>query len=147
MKKFSEQGAGVQWSTIGAIIAVVTGGLGGAVLWAADARINEKYATDDDVRAIQQTTSNQVKRIEETVRSNTKFVRQVGDSVDGLTLVVLDIQIEELDDELVELEAEKENSAINWTTRDEQDYRAKILNIERLRQQRDKLFDRILSNQ
>ena len=144
MKKFSDQSSGIQWSTIGAIIAVITGGLGAAVLWAADARINEKYATDEDVRAVQETTSQQFKSISETVQSNTKFVRQVGDSVDGLTLVVLDIQIEELDDELVDLEAEKANAGVNWSTRDEQDYRAKTVQLSRLRQQRDKLFDRIL---
>lgn len=147
MKRFSEQSSAVQWSALAAIITFLTGGFGAAVLWAADARINEKYATDEDVRAVQETTSNQVKRIEATVESNTKFVRQVGDSVDGLTLVVLDLRIEDLDAELIRLENEKRAAGSAWKSTDERDLRNKQKALDDLRLQRDRLFERILANQ
>jgi len=96
--KFTDQSAGRQWSAIIGIIAVVFGGFGAAVWSAGDTIIDLKYATDEDVRAVQETVVQQFEAIQRTVELNTKTVRATSSSVDGLTLVVLDLRIRDLED-------------------------------------------------
>lgn len=145
--RFTAKSAGVQWATLVTIITVLTGGLGAAVLWAADARIDEKYATDEDLRAVQETTSQQFKAIGESVTKNTETLQRTAGSVDGLALVVLDLQIEKIENAIIDLEDEKQDAGSAWGTRDEQELRAKEKALSNLRLQRDKLFERILADQ
>ena len=143
-QKFTDQTAGKQWSAIIGIIAVVFGGFGAAVWSAGDTVIDLKYATDEDVKAVQETVVQQFTAIQQTVQANTKTVQATSSSVDGLTLVVLDLRIRDLEDDLIDLEAEKINSGANWTARNERTMRDRDKALADLKVQRDRLFTRIL---
>lgn len=143
-KKFTDQSAGKQWSAIIGIIAVVFGGFGAAVWSAGDAIIDLKYATDADVRAVQETVVQQFEAIQRTVQLNTKTVQATSASVDGLTLVVLDLRIRDLEDDLIDLESEKIGAGANWTARNERTMRDRDKALADLKVQRDRLFTRIL---
>lgn len=142
--KFTDQSAGRQWGIIITIIGVVFGGFGAAVWSAGDTIINLKYATDEDVKAVQETVVQQFEAIQATVQANTKTVRATSASVDGLTLVVLDLRIRDLEDDLIDLESEKINSGANWTARNERTMRDRDKALADLKIQRDRLFTRIL---
>ena len=107
MSKFSEASTISQISQILGLVVVMMTIFGTAFVALADQRINEKYATDEDLRAVQETVEAQVTRIEETVTTNTTTVRATADSVDALVLSVLGLQISDLEEEIVELEREK----------------------------------------
>ncbi len=142
--KFTDQSAGRQWGIIVTIIGVVFGGLGAAVWSAGDTVIDLKYATDEDVKAVQETVVQQFEAIQATVQANTKTVAATSSSVDGLTLVVLDLRIRDLEDDLIDLESEKLNAGDNWTARDERTMRDRDKALADLKVQRDRLFTRIL---
>jgi len=143
--KFTDQSAGRQWGIIITIIGVVFGGFGAAVWSAGDTVIDLKYATDADVKAVQETVVQQFEAIQQTVQANTKTVAATSSSVDGLTLVVLDLRIRDLEDDLIDLEAEKINAGANWTARNERTMRDRDKALSDLKVQRDLLFTRILS--
>jgi hypothetical protein len=145
-KKFTDQSAGRQWSAIIGIIAVVFGGFGAAVWSAGDTIIDLKYATDEDVRAVQETVVQQFDAIQRTVQANTATVKATSSSVDGLTLVVLDLRIRDLEDDLIDLESEKINAGDNWTARNERTMRDRDKALADLKVQRDRLFTRILDS-
>lgn len=142
--KFTEQKASVQWGTLAAVIAFLTGGFGTIALWAADSKIDEKYATDEDLKAVQEQVVSQVEVITTTVQANTRTVQATASSVDGLTLVVLDLRIRDLDEELVKLERSKRNSPNDWGERDELNLRDREKAVADLKIQRDRIFTRIL---
>jgi len=144
-KKFTDQSAGKQWSAIIGIIAVVFGGFGAAVWSAGDTVIDLKYATDADVKAVQETVVQQFEAIQHTVQANTKTVQATSSSVDGLTLVVLDLRIRDLEDDLIDLEADKAAAGSAWTARNERTMRDRDKALADLKVQRDLLFTRILS--
>ncbi len=144
-KKFTDQSAGKQWSAIIGIIAVVFGGFGAAVWSAGDTVIDLKYATDADVKAVQETVVQQFEAIQTTVQANTKTVQATSSSVDGLTLVVLDLRIRDLEDDLIDLEADKVAAGSSWTARNERTMRDRDKALADLKVQRDLLFTRILS--
>ena len=144
-QKFTEQSAARQWSAILGIIAVVFGGFGAAVWSAGDAVIDLKYATDADVKAVQETVVQQFEAIQHTVQLNTATVKATSSSVDGLTLVVLDLRIRDLEDDLIDLEADKAVAGSSWTARNERSMRDRDKALADLRVQRDLLFTRILS--
>ena len=144
--KSTEHAAGKQWSAISGIIAVVFGGFGAAVWSAGDTIIDLKYATDADVRAVQETVVQQFQAIQRTVQANTATVKATSSSVDGLTLVVLDLRIRDLEDDLIDLESEKINSGANWTARNERTMRDRDKALADLKVQRDRLFTRILDS-
>ncbi len=143
--KFTDQSAGKQWSAIIGIIAVVFGGFGAAVWSAGDTVIDLKYATDADVKAVQETVVQQFEAIQKTVQLNTKTVQATSSSVDGLTLVVLDLRIRDLEDDLIDLEADKALAGSAWTARNERGMRDRDKALADLKVQRDLLFTRILS--
>jgi hypothetical protein len=145
-KKFTDQSAGKQWSAIIGIIAVVFGGFGAAVWSAGDTIIDLKYATDEDVKAVQETVVQQFQAIQRTVQANTATVKATSSSVDGLTLVVLDLRIRDLEDDLIDLESEKINAGDNWTARNERTMRDRDKALADLKVQRDRLFTRILDS-
>ena len=147
MAKFSEQRATVQWSTLAGIIAFITGSFGAIALWAADKKIDEKFATDEDVKAVQEQVVSQVELITKTVETNTKTVQATASSVDGLTLVVLDLRIRDLDEELIRLERAKEREPGAWSERDERNLRDREKALADLKLQRDTLFTRIIGGE
>ena len=146
-KKFSEQSSGVQWGTIAAIIGVIFSGLGAAVWSAGDNIIDQKYASDADLKAVQEQVVQQFDQIQATVKANTKSMQSTAASVDGLTLVVLDLRIRDLENIKYELETEKTNAGGTWNQGDERELVGLRKSLSDLNTQRDRLFERILSNQ
>ena len=145
--KFTDQSAGRQWSAIFGIIAVVFSGFGAAVWSAGDTIIDLKYATDADVKAVQELVVQQFNAIQTTVQANTKTVQATASSVDGLTLVVLDLRIRDLEDDLIDLEAEKIRVGTSWTPRNERTIRVRDKALADLLIQRERLFTRLLEAQ
>ena len=135
-----------QLSTLLGLIAVFVTVFGGIALWAADGAIDQKYATDADVKAVQKTVEASVSRIEETVSANTKAVGHTSSSVDGLALVVMDLQIDKLEKEIRAIEREKRQEAAAWNERDEGGLRDKQRALADLNTQREILFDRLIAN-
>lgn len=146
-RKFTDQSAGKQWLILGAFITFLTGSAGAVMVWAADAFIDQKYATDVDVRAVQELVVKQFEAIQHTVEANTKTVQATASSVDGLTLVVLDLRIRDLEDDLIDLKAEKVRVGTGWTPRNERTIRDRDKALADLLIQRDRLFTRILEAQ
>ena len=146
-KKFSEQSTGVQWATIAAIIGIMFGGLGAAILSAGDNVIDQKYATDADLKAVQEQFSQQFGAALETIQRNTSTLQSSAASVDGLTLVVLDLRIRDLENIKFELESEKTNAGANWNNGDERELVGLRKSLGDLNTRRDRLFQRILSLQ
>ena len=146
-QKFTDQSAGRQWTAIFLIIGVVFGGFGAAVWSAGDTIIDLKYATDADVKAVQELVVQQFNAIQTTVQANTKTVQATSSSVDGLTLVVLDLRIRDLEDDLIDLEAEKIRVGTSWTPRNERTIRDRDKALADLLIQRERLFTRLLEAQ
>lgn len=144
MKKFSEHSGGIQLAQILGIMTLFFGVGGSFMLWAADQAIDDKYATDADLLAVQETVTAQVSQITTTVEENTRTVKATAHSVDGLVLVVLDIQISDLEDQITALELDKRKEAAAWNERDERNLRDRQKNLSDLDIQRDALFARLL---
>lgn len=145
MSKFSEASTVSQLSQILGLVAVMFG-LFGAAFWAlADDQIDKKYATDEDLLAVQETVELQVETITTSVQENTKVVRATSSSVDGLALVVLGLQISDLEDEIVALEAEKREEAAGWNERDERNLRDRQRALSSLEIQRTALLERLVA--
>ena len=145
MKKFSEHSGGIQLAQILGIMTFLFGVGGSFMLWAADMKIDEKYATDEDLLAVQETVTAQVTIITTSVEENTKTVQATASSVDGLVLVVLDIQISDLEEEIAALEREKREEAAAWNERDERNLRDRQKKLADLGVQRDALFARLIT--
>jgi len=145
MKKFSEHSGGIQIAQILGIMTFLFGAGGSFMLWAADQKIDEKYATDEDLQAVQMTTSAQVEVITRTVEENTTTVKATASSVDGLTMVVLGLQISDLEEEVSLLEAEKRREGAGWNERDERNLRDRQRSLEDLERQRGIILDRMLA--
>lgn len=145
MKKISDAGAAAQ---IGIILGIMTFffGVGGSfMLWAADRAIDDKYATDADLLAVQQTTETAVFEIKTAVEANTATVASTARSVDGLVLSILDVQIADAEDEIAALEADKRAEAAAWNERDERNLRDRQKALSDLTVQRDALFARLIT--
>lgn len=145
--KFTDRSAKSQLAIIGIITSIIFGGLGAAVWSAGDTVIDLKYATDKDVLAVQETVQQQFESISETVKANTATVQATANSVDGLTLVVLDLRIRDLDNELFESNRERTASPGSWSDRDERNLRDRTKALADLKVQRTRLFTRILEAQ
>ncbi len=145
-QKFTDKSAKSQWTIIGIISTVLFGGGGAMLLWAAEARIDETFATDADLLAVQETVSAQFKSISDTVEVNTATVKATANSVDGLTLVVLDLRIRDLDNEVIDLDRDQAANPDTWSDRDARNLRDRKKALSDLRIQRDRLFTRILEN-
>jgi hypothetical protein len=146
-KKFSEQSTGTQWGTIATIIALLFGGFGAAIWAAGDNVIDQKYATDDDLRSVQEQFVQQFNAALATVEQNTATLKSTAASVDGLTLVVLDLRIRDLEGIKFDLESEKTNAGANWNSGDERELVGLRKSLSDLNTQRDRLFERVLSGQ
>lgn len=147
MKKFSEHSGGIQLAQILGIMTFLFGAGGSFMLWAADAKIDEKYATDEDLLAVQQTTTAQVEIITKSIQENTTTVRATASSVDGLTMVVLGLQLTDLEGEISALEREKRDQGAAWNERDERNLRDRQRSLEDLERQRSIILDRILASE
>ena len=146
MKKFSEHSGGIQVAQIIGIMTLFFGVGGSFMLWAADQAIDDKYATDEDLLAVQQTTETAVFEIKTAVEANTATVAQTARSVDGLVLSILDVQIADAEDEIAALEADKRAEAAAWNERDERNLRDRQKGLSDLTVQRDALFARLIAN-
>lgn len=146
MKKLSEQSTLTQLSTVLGFIALCVGLFGGIALKASDQVIDDKYATDDDLRAVQETLTAQVTALAATVQTNTTTNKATTKSVDGLTLVVLDLQRKEIAAEIFRLEAEKREQGANWNQTEEKQLRDKQQALADLNTQRAALFARVIAN-
>ncbi len=146
MKKFSEHSGGIQVAQIVGIMTLFFGVGGSFMLWAADQAIDDKYATDEDLLAVQQTTETAVFEIKTAVEANTATVAQTARSVDGLVLSILDVQIADAEDEIAALEADKRAEAAAWNERDERNLRDRQKGLSDLTVQRDALFARLIAN-
>lgn len=145
MKAFTEHGAGKQLGILAAMMGIIGTPVGGLILYAADAKLDEKYATDSDVLAVQQTVETQVTSIKTTVELNTKTVRATAASVDGLTLIVMDLQIDKVEGEIRNLERDKRQDGAAWNERDEDSLRDKQKALNDLNLQRGILFQRLIA--
>lgn len=145
MAKFSEASTVSQMSQILGLVAVFFTIFGAAFYALADQQIDQKYATDEDLLAVQQTVELQVETITTSVQENTKVVRATSNSVDGLALVVLGLQMTDLEDTIVALEAEKRKEAAGWNERDERNLRDKQRALSSLEIQRTALLERLVA--
>lgn len=146
MKKFSEHSGGIQLAQILGVMTLFFGVGGSFMLWAADQAIDDKYATDEDLLAVQQTTEKAVFEIKTAVEANTATVASTARSVDGLVLSILDVQIADAEDEIAALEADKRAEAAAWNERDERNLRDRQKGLADLTVQRDALFARLIAN-
>lgn len=145
MAKFSEASTVSQISQILGLVAVMMTLFGAAFYALADQAIDEKYATDEDLAAVQAQVVTQVETITTTVQENTKVVRATSNSIDGLALVVLGLQITDLEDQIVNLEAEKRREAAAWNERDERNLRDRQRALSSLEIQRTALLERLVA--
>ena len=143
--KFSDASPISQISQILGLVAVFFTIFGAAFYALADQRIDAKYATDADLLAVQETVVLQVETITRTVQENTKVVRATSNSIDGLALVVLGLQISDLDDVIIDLEAEKRKEAAAWSERDERGLRDRQRALSDLELQRAALLERLVA--
>ena len=145
MKKISDAGPGAQIGIILAIMTFVMGAGGSFMIWAADAKIDQKYATDEDLLAVQEETKEAVFEIKTAVEANTATVASTARSVDGLVLSLLDVQISDLEDEIAALERDKRQEAAAWNERDERNLRDRQKELADLNVQRQALFARLIA--
>ena len=128
--KFSDASPISQVSQLLGLVAVFMTIFGAAFIALADQQIDAKYATDADLMAVQE---------------NTKVVRATSNSIDGLALVVLGLQISDLDDVIIDLEAEKRKEAAAWSERDERGLRDRQRALSDLELQRAALLERLVA--
>lgn len=145
MAKFSEASTVSQMSQLLGLVAVFMTIFGAAFIALADQQIDQKYATDEDLAAVQAQVVIQVETITKTVQENTKVVRATSNSVDGLALVVIGLQISDLEDTIINLEAEKRKEAAAWNERDERNLRDRQRALSSLEIQRTALLERLVA--
>lgn len=145
MAKFSEASTVSQMSQLLGLVAVFMTIFGAAFIALADQQIDQKYATDEDLAAVQAQVVIQVETITKTVQENTKVVRATSNSVDGLALVVIGLQVSDLEDTIINLEAEKRREAAAWNERDERNLRNRQRALSSLEIQRTALLERLVA--
>lgn len=145
MAKFSEASTVSQMSQLLGLVAVFMTIFGAAFIALADQQIDQKYATDEDLAAVQAQVVIQVETITKTVQENTKVVRATSNSVDGLALVVIGLQISDLEDTIINLEAEKRKEGAGWNERDERNLRDRQRALSSLEIQRTALLERLVA--
>lgn len=143
MKSFAQQSTFTQLAAVLGLIMAIAVPCWAGFLWAADKQIDDKFATDHDLKQLQKTVASQVDTLKTSVDKNTKFVQQTMSSVDSLTLVVLDLQIAKLDEEIQGLERVKRHSGEKWNLREERYLREHTKTLKDLTTQRDVLFRRL----
>lgn len=129
-----------KYQVLGMVAAVLlgSGSTGAIALWAADKRIDEKYATDEDVSEVAAKVDENQDSIEETQQT----VEETRDSVDSLTLIVLDAEISRMEAEIRALQAKES------LTRQESQYMADLnRKLTDLRTQRQTLFEAVMRRQ
>jgi hypothetical protein len=119
--------------------------VGGTILWAADVRIDEKYATDEDLKAVQENLYIQIDGLADKVERNTDASTKTARSVDALTLSILDIQIADLEADIHQLEREKRQQGAAWVESEERALREAQRRLDDLQAQRAILFQRVIS--
>lgn len=146
-KGLQDRGLFAQLSIISGLIVAIGTPMWGAVIWASDQAIDDKYATDKDLAGVQESIGNHVNTIDKAVTANTETVEATAKSVDSLALVVLDLQRKELADEIYLLEQEKREQGANWNQNEEAELRDKQQALADLNTQRSALFNRVMQQQ
>lgn len=143
--KFSDQGPVKQLLILLAFFGVSGGTIGTAVLALADNKIDQKYATDDDVASVQMRVEQEVHSIKTTVEANTKTVTLLVNSSDALTLTVIGLQMKDIADEIYALEMQKTSEGAGWNQREEANLREKQQALGDLTRQRSIVLNRVIA--
>lgn len=141
VKKLSEQGPIGQFFSVLAMIGISGSVVLSGLLWAADVRINQKYATDQDLANIKTTVNKKLGDLENAVRTNTDAIQEIPKSINTLMLGVITLQISDIERVISEME-QRQNS---WTSTDAATFREKKRALRDLNTQRDSLISRINS--
>lgn len=145
LTKFNERSAIGQLAALAGIITALGIPIGGALLWAGDTIVDQKYATDADLASVQQVMTEQILDLKGAVETNTGAMAATGKSVDGLTLVVLDLQIDKIEAAIRADEREKRGQGAGWSEREEDTLRDKQKALADLTMQRGILFARVIN--
>jgi len=144
MPKFNELSKLRQALTLIAMMLSLGVPIGSGLLWAADARIDKKYATDTDLAAVAVSVSEGFEQLNQKVDEGATALRNTSVSVDGLTLVVLDLQIAKTEAEVIQLESLKKSLGEKWPPTQEALLRNKQNALQDLRSQRRSLYARVI---
>lgn len=139
MKPFKEKSSLTQISALLGIISLISVPL----LWMADQHLDSKFATDKDIERVQKTVASQLRQINNSVYENTQSVKQTIHSLDSISLIVLEIQITQTEEQTRELRQAKIRQANNWSKREERDLRDHEKTLRDLNTQRNVLFSRL----
>ena len=140
MRKFTDQSSIAQLGSILVLITMVTTLFGTVVLLAADQIIDRKYASDADLKAVQEEFAHQVVGLADSVNENTKVSRETARSVHALTLTLVTIQIRDLEHTVRQLESEKVAQGVQWSTAAERTLRDMQRSVMDLGVQRKRLI-------
>lgn len=147
MVKFSEKTTLGQFATLVGLIIALGAPVTSALIWAGDKKLDEKYATDHRVDSFQQSVNMQLAEVTNTLRLNTEQNTATAMSVDGLALVVLDLQIGDLAAEIFRLEVTKQSADSEWSQMDETNLRTRKQALQDLNTRRAVLFARVMNHQ
>lgn len=121
------------------------------LIYAADQRLDEKYATDKALEATRNEFTEMATDIRRVVYDNTEKMEAVTHSVDGLTMAVLDMQIAKLEARIAMLKrskARREHRGDNgWTRHDEAGLTEKKYQLADFVSQRGRVFQRVIAYQ
>ncbi len=140
MRKLSDQTPFGQLMSLLTLLTVLVTLFGSVVLLAADKAIDQVYATDADLQAVQRQVAAQVEEIKQTVNKNTDVSNQTAQSVQALALSIVTIQIRDLEPDIQELEREKRLQGTEWSTAEERTLRQMQRTLMDLEKQRNTLF-------
>lgn len=139
VKKLSEQSAISQFFSILAMVGISGSVVLSTLLWAADVRINQKYATDEDLENIKITVNGKLDDLETAVTGNTETIKDFSTSINTVMLGVITLQISDIERIISDLEI-RQNS---WNATESATYREKKRELRDLTAQRDRLISRI----
>ena len=141
MRKLTDQSFLGQLASVFGLIALVVSLFGGVVLFAADSAIDQKYASDADLKSVQEQFAKQVGKLGDTVDKNTQAVQQTTISMQTLALTMVTIQIRDMEPTIRELEIEKLNQGVQWSAAEERTLRDMQRALSDLNIYRQRLFE------
>lgn len=151
IKKLHERSWLGQLASIATICTILISPLFMVLIYAADQRFDEKYATDKALEVTRKEFTEMATDIRRVVYANTEKMETVTHSVDGLTLAVLDMQIAKLEARISMLErikVRKEHRGNNgWTRHDAEGLYEKKYQLADLVSQRSRVFQRVIAYQ
>ncbi len=143
-KNLTQQTTLGQFASILGIAVMVVTLFGGVFMLAADQVIDQKYARDADVMGIKSQVNRRLQELQLTVEANTRQGERTAESVDSLTLVVLDMQIARAESTIVDLERLKAEAGREWDKRAERELWEARRSLRQLTAQRDLVLARVM---